>query len=256
MKGLIYREFYLSRKPFILMLLVYVLFVGMLSLVFISTYAGNLAGTEGVEEMRSSMFSQMYLYAGLIAIVGTVYGHNDIIEKDYQSHWQLYTYTIPISEKKIAASKFIVRGAFLLLGMVLAFLADIIFSAAAKLPLSTGHFKNILIAGLLYGVVCFLDIPTMLRFRTQAKNAAIGLAIVMPLFAAFTYGAHKVIRFGYAEAKRLYPDLEGDAGMGKVLMPYIVKYRDMAVWIAPIVFVLTVLLMYIWSVKELKRRRY
>ena len=44
--------------------------------------------------------------------------------------------------------------------------------------------------------------------------------------------------------------------MGKVLMPYIVKYRDMAVWIAPIVFVLTVLLMYIWSVKELKRRRY
>lgn len=96
----------------------------------------------------------------------------------------------------------------------------------------------------------------MLRFRTQAKNAAIGLAIVMPLFAAFTYGAHKVIRFGYAEAKRLYPDLEGDAGMGKVLMPYIVKYRDMAVWIAPIVFVLTVLLMYIWAVKELKRRRY
>ena len=238
------------------MLLVYVLFVGMFSLVFISTYAGNLAGTEGVEEMRSSMYSQMYIYAGLIAIVGTVYGHNDIIEKDYQSHWQLYSYTIPISEKKIAASKFIVRGAFLILGMVLAYIADIIFAAAAKLPLSTGHLKNIFIAGMLYGAVCFLDIPSMLRFRTQAKNAAIGLAIVTPLLAAFTYGAYKVTKFGYAEAKRLYPDLEGDAGMRKVLMPYIVKYRDMAVWIAPIVFVLTVLLMYIWSVKELKRRRY
>lgn len=256
MKGLIYREFHLSRKPFIMMMLVYVIFVSMFSLVFISTYAGNLAGTEGVEEMRSSLYSQMYIYAGLIAIVGTVYGHNDIIEKDYQSHWQLYSYTIPMNEKKIAASKFIVRGTFLILGMVLAFLADIIFAAAAKLPLSTGHLKNIFIAGMLYGAVCFFDIPSMLRFRTQAKNAAVGLAIAAPLFAALGYGAFKVIKFGYAEAKRLYPDLEGDAGMRKVLMPYIVKYRDMAVWIAPIVFVLTVLLMYIWSVKELKRRRY
>ena len=51
MKGLIYREFYLSRKSVLLMLLVYVLFVLMLSLVMISTYAGNLAKDPEADEM-------------------------------------------------------------------------------------------------------------------------------------------------------------------------------------------------------------
>ena len=84
MKGLIYREFYLSRKAVAFMLLAYVIFVAMITMVIISTYAGNLAKNNDSADTRNYLLSQMYLYACLIAMAGCTYGHNDLIEKDYK----------------------------------------------------------------------------------------------------------------------------------------------------------------------------
>ena len=256
MKGLIYREFYLSRKPILLMLLVYVLFVVMISLVIISTYAGNLADDSEVDSMREYLNTEMYLYAGFIAIIGSVYGHNDIIEKDYKSRWQLYSYTVPVNEKKIAASKFIVRGILLIAGFILAVIADVIFSAAAKYPLKMGHFKNILVLMFGYGAICFLDIPFMLRLKTQAKNAAVGLAITTPLMAGAFYGAYRFVKFCAAEGKRLYPKMDSSDAIKAVAMPYIHKWRDALAWITPVAAAVMIVLLYFMTVKELKRRRY
>ena len=52
MKGLIYREFYLSRKAVVYMLLFYVIFVLMITMIIISTYAGNLAKSDSSAETR------------------------------------------------------------------------------------------------------------------------------------------------------------------------------------------------------------
>ena len=129
MKGLIYREFYLIRKTIVLTLLVYFVFVAMMSLVCISTYAGNLRDEKGVIE---AFYPQAYFYAACIALAGMGYGHNDIIQKDYQSRWQLYSYTFPVSDRKIIASKFTVRGILLLAGLVLALIAEVIIAACRE----------------------------------------------------------------------------------------------------------------------------
>lgn len=238
------------------MLLAYVIFVGMLSLVIISTYAGNLANDPEAPMMRESLYSQMYIYAGFIALIGVTYGHNDIIEKDYKSKWQLYSYTMPVNEKKIIASKFIVRGGLLLTGFLLAVIADLIFSAASKKPVNTDHFKNMLLMLLIYGLVCMGDIPFMLRMKSQAKAAAFGVAVFTPVLAAMFYGMIKFVRFCTREGRRLYPDMDSDAAMKKVAMPYFTKCRDIAMWIAPFFLVAAVVICYFWAVKELKRRRY
>ncbi len=256
MKGLIYREFYLSRKAVITMFFVFVLFVMSLSLVMISTYAGNLAKDPEAGEMCDYLYSQMYIYAGLISIIGSVYGHNDIIEKDYKSHWQLYSYTLPVDEKKIIKSKFAYRITLIVFGFLLALLADVIFSVAAKKPLSMSHFKNIVVMVFGYSIVCLSDIPIMLRFKTQGKASAVAMACFMPVFAAFMYGTYKFVKFCAAEGKRLYPDMDGDVSMKKVAYSYILPYRDMAVWIVPVAAVAAAVLCYFWAVKELKRRRY
>lgn len=256
MKGLIYREFYLSRKAVITMFFVYFMFVLTLSLVMISTYAGNLAKDPEADEMCEYLYSQMYIYAGFIAIIGVVYGHNDIIEKDYKSHWQLYSYTLPADEKTIIRSKFIYRITLIALGALLALLADVIFSIAAGKPLSMSHFKNIIVMVFGYSIVCFSDIPIMLRFKTQGKAAAVGMAIVTPIMAVVMYGGYKFIKFCYAEGKKLYPDMDTDVSMKKVALSYIMPYRDAAVWIAPVAAVAAAVLFYFWAVKELKRRRY
>lgn len=256
MKGLIYRELYLSRKSIIMMLVAYVLFVFVFSLIMISTYAGNLAKDPDAAEMRGYLYSQMYIYTGVMAIAGVVYGHNDIIEKDYKSHWQLFSYTMPLDEKTIIRSKFITRGILIMFGFLLALLADVIFSVAARKTLSISHFKNILIFLFGYGMVCMSDIPMMLRYKTQGKAAAVGMAVVTPIMAAYMYGTYKFVKYCAAEAKRLYPDMDTDVSMRKVAYSYIMPYRDAAVLILPVLAVAAVILCYFWAIKELKRRRY
>ena len=256
MKGLIYREFYLSRKPAAYMLLAYVLFTGMITLVLISTYVGNLAKGDDAAETRDYIYSQMYIYIGLIGFIGSVYGHNDLIEKDYKSKWQLYSYTLPVNEKKIIASKFIVRGSLLFAGFLLAVLGEAILSAAAKRPVSISHFKNILLILLIYGPICMGDIPFMLKMKTQGKAAAVALSVGAPLMAAAMYGAYKFVKFCTAEGRRLYPDMDSDAAMMKVAMPYVTKWRDIILVIAPFFFVAVIVICYFWAIKELKRRRY
>ena len=256
MKGLIYREVYLIRKPVSMMLIAYVIFLVMFSLIMISTYAGNLAKDDSAQDTCKYLYSMMYIYAACIAIGGAVLGHNDMIEKDYKSKWQLYSYTLPLNEKKVAASKFIVRGGLLLIGFVLAVLADIILSAAAKKPISFSHFKNMLLVLLLYGAVCIADIPLLLRMKSQAKAIAVALAVLAPIFAGLAYGGYKFIKFCYAEGARLYPGMADDSSMKKVAMSYLSEYRETLMWAAPFIFAGSAALCYFLTVKELKRRRY
>ena len=251
MKGLIYRELYLIRKTTVITLLVYFIFVAMMSLVCISTYAGNLKGEEGVIEI---FYPQAYFYAACIALVGMGYGHNDIIQKDYQSRWQLFSYTLPVSDKKIIASKFIVRGILLLAGLVLALLAEVIISAAAKMPVSMDHIKNILIIGAVM-TVGFSEIPLMLRFKNQNKGAAVTLLALSPFMAAFVYFAWKFAKFCENEAIRLYGEANDETFM-KVLTPYVDKARNISFIVVPFFVVGVIALFYVWSLKEYRRRRY
>ena len=251
MKGLIYREFYLIRKTTVITLLVYFIFGAMMSLVCISTYAGNLKGEEGVIE---GVYPQVYFYAACIALVGMGYGHNDIIQKDYQSRWQLFSYTLPVSDKKIIASKFIVRGILLLAGLVLAILAEVIIAAAAKMPVSADHIKNILIIGAVM-TVGFSEIPLMLRFKNQNKGAAVTLLALSPFMAAFVYFAWKFAKFCENEAIRLYGEANDETFM-KVLTPYVDKARTICFIAAPFFVVGVIALLYVWSLKEYRRRRY
>ena len=251
MKGLIYRELYLIRKTTVLTLLAYFVFVALLSLVFISTYAGNLRGTEGVIE---GLYPQAYFYAACIALIGMCYGHNDIIQKDYQSRWQLYSYTLPMSEEKMIASKFIVRGMLLLAGLVLAVTAELILSAAAKMPVSFPHIKNILIICALM-TVGFSEIPLMLRFKNQNKAATITLLACAPFMAAMFWFVYKFVDFCSDKAARLYGEVT-DETLAKVFAPYFDKARDIGIIVAPFFAAGMLLLFFRWSVKELKRRRY
>ena len=256
MKGLIYREFYLSRKTMVYMLLAYIIFVLMITMIIISTYAGNLAKSNDSADTRNYLLSQMYIYAGLIAMAGCTYGHNDLIEKDYKSRWQLYSYTLPVPEKKIILSKLTVRITLLLSGFVLAIIAEFIFSAAGKVPASMEHFKNIFVMMCVYGAMCIADIPYLLIMKTQNKGAAFVMIFFVPLTAAIIYGAYKFEKFCSAEAARLYPDMESDAGMMKVAMPYLTKWRDIFLWAGPFILIGAIMIAYFWGIKELKRRRY
>ena len=119
------------------------------------------------------------------------------------------------TKRKIIKSKLILRTILLALGFVLAVIAEVIFSAAGKVPVSTEHIKNILVILFVYGSMCITDIPYMIIMKTQNRGVAFVMIFFVPLTAAIIYGAYKFEKFCSAEAARLYPDMESDAGMMK-----------------------------------------
>lgn len=255
MKGLIYRELYLCRKSVILSLLVYVVMLTMLSLVLISTYAGNLADAGIGTEVMESVYPTAYLFASFAAAIGLMYGHNDIIDKDYKSRWQLYSYTLPVSEKKIAASKFIVRGILMAAALVLAVLSELIMSAAAKQSVSTEHLKNIVLL-VMAASLFVMEIPLVVRYRTSMKAGTVVVGVLAPVFAGAVYGIYRFVHFCMKRGEELYPELDSDKAVMKVVMPYLTKWRDAAMYIIPALCVAVVVGCYFWTVRELKRRRY
>lgn len=255
MKGLIYRELYLSRKAIILSLLIYVMMMTMMSLVFISTYAGNLAGTGFGAEIMGQIYPTAYLFVSFAAVLGLMYGHNEIIDKDYKSRWQLYSYTLPVSEKKIAASKFIVRGILIATGLVLAVLSEVILSAAAKKSVNTEHLKNIFLLVMVMSLF-IIETPLILRYKTGMKAGSVLVGVLAPAFAGMGYGIYKFVRFCLKRGRELYPDLDADKAIMKVAMSYVTKWRDTAMYIMPVLCVAALVGCYFWTVRELKRRRY
>ena len=255
MKGLIYRDFYLMRKALILTAAVFVGFLFAIALVFISTYAGNLAKDEENVQMLETFYPQAYLYTGLMALLGFSVTQNDVIYKDYQSHWQLYSYTLPIDEKKVAASKLIVRIILLAIGFVLAVFGELILGIAAKKGVSMEHIKNLAAMAAIISV-SFLTLPMALRSMTVGKSVMSAMAVLFIPMAAAIYGGVKFIIYCIKEAQVRYPDLDEKEAIMQVIKPYGEKFMDIAKIAAPFLIIGSLALCYFWTVKELKRRRY
>ena len=255
MKGLIYRDFYLMRKTLVLTIVVFLGFMFAISLVFISTYAGNLAKDEESAQMLETFYPQAYLYTGLMALLGFSAAQNDVIYKDYQSRWQLYSYTLPIDEKKAAVSKLIVRILLLVMGFVLAVIGEVVLGIAAKKGVSMEHIKNLAAMAAIVSV-SFLTLPLALRSMTVGKSVMSVMKVLFIPMAAAIYGGVKFIIYCIKEAQTRYPDLQDEEALMQIIKPYGVKIMDIAKISAPFLIIGSLVLCYFWTVKELKRRRY
>ncbi len=254
MKGLVYRELYLLRKQILSNVLVYILLLLFFSLIYIITYAGNLARIED-NNLIDSLYPMGYFLVGTVPVVSSVYGNNELIAGDYRSRWMQFSYTLPFSEKKIIVSKIVVRGMLLLFGFVLSVLGEVILAAAAKKEISFSHIRTLVVISSLFSGTMF-EIPLMLKFRTLGKMAAVEMVPMVVLFLSVMDLSKKIADFCTEMGAELYPLLEKTEGVRKVAMGYLGKARDAAFGISPLFIVISVSLAYFFGIKELKRRRF
>ena len=255
MKGLVYRELYLVRKPIIITILAYFAFVAFCSLVFISTYAGNLANNGEGAQTLANFYPQAFFFAACIAMLGMAYGHNDLIEKDYKSRWQLFSYTLPMNEKKVAASKFIARGLLLVGGFLLAILGEVILSIAARKSVSLSHIGTIFLI-FTFMTLSYSDIPLMLRFKRQSKVVGVCMLVGIPLGVGTVFAAGCVAGYLSSRAQELYPELEKREAMTNVTTHFFEKLQHITLIAAPFILIGLVGISYFFTVRELRRRRY
>ncbi|MDD7517066.1 ABC-2 transporter permease [Ruminococcus flavefaciens] len=254
MKGLVYREIYLMRKALGTILIVFFLFLLMLSLFFISTYAGNLAKSEQSDQNLNAFYPMAYIYTGALAILGFS-GANSVIYDDYKSRWRLYSYTLPVDEKKMAFSMLLFRAIMLGAGFLLALFGEVVLGIAAKKGVSVEHIKNLLLIAA-FVPVSYLTIPLALKNKEMSKTViTLLLGGAVPVGAGI-YGLVRFIIYSMKEAEIRYPGVEDDEALKMVIRPYIDKVMDIAVIAAPFVLVGSLVLSYHLTVRELKRRHY
>ena len=110
-RSLIYRELKLTRKRFLLMLILFLL----LSLLMLT--AIMLGGMSGASEMNEELLSIVIFASGVVTLTGGfMAGTNNGLQKaDINSGWKRYSFVLPATAKQQALSDLLIKLSFILL---------------------------------------------------------------------------------------------------------------------------------------------
>lgn len=110
MKGLIYRELYLTRKTYISAFSTYLLITLLLVLINLSMSFGNLRDIISAENGESTKNTLFYLSVIIPSVVLYLMSaaNFELVDKDMTTKWLTYQYTIPVSTKKCAFVKILI----------------------------------------------------------------------------------------------------------------------------------------------------
>lgn len=121
MKGLLFRELYLTRKTYISAFFTYLLITLLLVLVNLSISFGNLRdiiSAENGEATRNILF-----YISVIIPSAVLYMESaanfELVDKDINTKWLTFQYSSPVSTKKCAFIKIIIISASIAVAFVL-----------------------------------------------------------------------------------------------------------------------------------------
>ena len=105
MKGIIFKEFYISRKRIYISIATYLFLTLLCILVKLSASFGNirLLDKEAVDSTVTITF-YFFVFGLLLSISGMLVNN---VCSDLKSHWSIYQRTLPFSEKQIVSAAYI-----------------------------------------------------------------------------------------------------------------------------------------------------
>lgn len=110
MKGLFFRELYLTRKTYISAFSTYLLITLLLVLITLSISFGNLR--EVISAENGEITKNILFYISVIIPSAVLYlmsaANFELVDKDISTKWLTFQYTIPVSTKKCAFVKIII----------------------------------------------------------------------------------------------------------------------------------------------------
>ncbi|MBR4622188.1 MAG: ABC-2 transporter permease [Ruminococcus sp.] len=259
MKGLIYKELYLSRKLRIIDLCVFLLLLIMSVLVKLSALYGNIGhlGEASVRGVNGFMF---YFLAFTITPVALTLGQmTNTVAEDEKSRFRIFSRTLPVTEKQAVGAVYILNlislGCCILVNFVMYF---------AALAMFGGDFKAkdlITIVGINAVLYMLMHFKVALNYliRNPKKAAGIFALICTAIYFGIAEGImglmdRHVSKYGYDLGSDDIPDEVMNSFYKETLMEPFKWLADNAWWLLPTVVLGLCVLSYFLSVKGLKRR--
>lgn len=251
MKGMIYRELYLARKTYLVGGIAVVLFVLLGVLIRLSLVYGNLAELEeDAFEFVDLASYYAFSYLPLVLLGITFSGDGGVIISDYRSKWSLYSYTLPLKEQAQAAVKFVIKVGFLLLNFLLGIANLALFAGLSGRSIEIGSIKNLFIVMMLAGVISAAVTPMTIRYKSA--NAVVIRIVIAVILAwiGFVYWLKSQFEMILTQQK----DLIIDDVLVDMVFEILIKFRDTLAMLAPGLLLLVLVLGYLATVRQLKKR--
>ena len=242
MKGLIYKELYLSKKNYIALLAVILGVVLLGILVGLGTRVGNL---KNYAEEEKAGFFYMFVYATYAVVLAFVMEIFWSIENDRKSGWRKIEYTMPITAKKRVGAWYLtcamVLGCCLLIGLMNAGLMAFMFRQA----ITADIFKNMVIILLVVIVIPLVAMPLYQRFSANTMETAITVLIILVTIAFSIF---------YAVVSNIYKTQEQSDAFFNNLGNKIGIFFDWFLYLSPIIIPLLIVGSFALSVRWYQRR--
>ncbi len=245
MKGLLFKEFYLTRKTYLGFLGVFLGMASLCILAALSMICGNLQDimTEATEEVNG--YFQMFVYAPFAVSVFSVAVGEDSVFKDYASGWMQYSYASPVPAAKMVGVRYLAVVIIAIASLVLGLGSAGIVSLILDEPITAGILKNMLVILMVAIGYSFFGIPLSLRFKTaQATQSKVGVAFIILYIVAFGWFFKKSEQLKGEAFDQYMADM----------MEKAVNVRDMLIPFAPIIMLVLFAVSFTISIKLYQRR--
>lgn len=254
MKGLIYRELYLAKKSYFtgLFVTLAVMIVGIL--VRLSTIYGNLAKLDEDALFIVDIYTyNIFMYLPLIAALCTLMTDHGVIIGDSKCRFGVFAYTLPVSDVKLAAVKFIIPIGSAVVSVGIGILNAAMICGISGKALNAGIMKIILIITAICVFISSMSIPLLTRFKVKTVTDVFSIGLIGIVVLILWLNMDRLKEwFGQ------FTDESGDIIDPKLLIEQVtekaVVLRDIAAEIAPFVIIISLAAGFAATVMLYKRR--
>ena len=184
MKGLIYKDILLTRKPLVMAFVYSILAAVLFFLVRLSMICGNLANSESLPSLERNMY--IFHYVPCIIFLCALAGNSGDMYSDDKTGWTKYIRTTVITPRQIVLSKMLSKTIILTVAYVLSLIYIVILCLASGDSLTVNTIGNITALFFAAIAVTFFSVMIAFIFRKKQTTEIIIMGILGGIGFAWT----------------------------------------------------------------------
>ncbi len=245
MKGLIYKNYLVTRKYYFMAFIFFIITALFMILIRLSMICGNISHDhETVDELTRSMWIFRYMPCAVV-ILGFA-GYSEAFFADLNSGWARFSRTTSLSTHKIVGSYFLSKGIVTVFAYIMCLLYLVIFCLSFGDKISLNYIANITSLFCFGAIIQYFNL-TLAMFAKKIQTVqliAISIALIFPwLLCAY-----------------IYPKMKELENPDTVLLEWMAQQVEpIKAYIFPVMLLLAVIFTiggYFISVKGLERRTF
>lgn len=241
MKGLIYKDFILTKKYIFLGFVYFLISIAVLIMIQMSMQYGNLAKMDDLENLMEIRFIFRYV-PPVIILMDLAFMSVFPFGKDEICGWMKYCFSGPVTNKMLIRERYLFPAALLLIAYFPGAMYVLLFSIVSGDSFNLNMLRNLTIILLIAVCYAYVYIPFSLIVTNKKKRN-----IIISVFSIIVNGAFMIYSFSLIQELDGQEDIELMSFLKERFTPYLntvfIVLAAAAVVIVPIGYLLSCKLM-------------